>query len=613
MFNKEQIEAINHKGGPMVVVAGPGSGKTTVTVNRIAKLIEDGIDPNNILVITFTKAAAKEMENRFYKMVNNESIPVTFGTIHSISLKILVESFHYSYENVLAQNDKKAVLRKAIDKYHIYTEDINMLVKNIENAISLIKTGILKEPYTNMEYGCRPEQLSKVYSYYVGYCNENNKIDYDDMQLKCIELLKSDKKILAYWRERYQYISVDEFQDVDTIQAELIYLLAKPQNNLFIVGDDDQSLYRFRGAKPEIMLHFEKQFNAKKITLDTNYRSGEKIVGISSLFIKANKVRFDKDFKAVNKKGSIKIKGYTDVQEQAKKIVEDILSDRKKGKDINDLAIIYRTNSESSAILAQLVKNEVPFVAKVENVINIFNHWIFNDIKVYYDIVEHYRKYKDFSVPATKLRRALMRPTRYIPGEALRTSKCLEDIEAWGRIHRKPYIARNIDKFKMDIRALSRLKLTDFLDYFVYKMNYYEAVINYADYNKQDDKELINVLNEILESAQEFDDFNAWCEYAKTYSFTLEDNSKENKTGVHLLTMHGCKGLEFEKVYIIDANEGITPYAYKGKENDEEEERRMFYVAFTRAKNYVNISYVTKGNQTKVSRFVTELNNILAS
>lgn len=609
-FNAAQRRAIEHKDGPLIVVAGPGSGKTTVVVNRAAKLIEKGVKPENILVITFTKMAAKEMETRFEALTESEYPGITFGTIHSVALNILVNSFGYSYDNVLTEREKWTLLKKLIYENKVNTDDIQALIKNLISCISLIKIGELKEPY-NEDYGCRPEQLRRIYNDYVEYCEEHQKIDYDDMQIKCFQLLLENPKELKFWQKQFEYLLVDEFQDVDNRQADFIYLLAKPHNNICIVGDDDQSLYRFRGARPEIMLAFEEKFKAKKILLNTNYRSGEPIVNLSSEFIKANKQRFDKDFKSVRKRGKINISQDNTFEEQAERVAKEIKSLTKKKVPYEEIAVIYRTNRESSKIINAFIEADIPFVAKSENVINLFEHWIFKDIVNFYE-VSHNLDHAPFDM----VKRALKRPTRYIPLEAMRNAKSLEDITAWGYFHKKSYIGRNIFEFKNDMKILKRQKtLSSFLRYLIEDMGYEKSLLDYAEYNHLNVQELTDVLDEIMDSAKEFAKFEDWYEHTKDYTITLKESVDITQEGVRLLTMHSSKGLEFKHVFIIDANEGYTPYEHKGVIGDEEEERRMFYVAMTRAKECVHISYVhyAKDRRAKASRFVAELQTIMSA
>lgn len=608
-FSAAQRRAIEHKDGPLIVVAGPGSGKTTVVVNRTAKLIEKGVSPENILVITFTKMAAKEMETRFETLTNSEYSGVTFGTIHSIALNILVNSFGYSYENVLSEREKWSVLKKLIYTYRINTDDIDNLIKSLIGCISLIKIGELTKPY-DVDCGCREEQLEKVYNGYVKYCQDNNKIDYDDMQIKCFQLLLDNPRELKFWQKQYEYLLVDEFQDVDKRQADFIYLLAKPHNNICIVGDDDQSLYRFRGAKPEIMLGFEEKFKAKKILLDVNYRSGEPIVKLTSSFIRTNEQRFDKEFKSVKKRGKLEVTKYESTVEQAEKIAKEIKSLIRKKTPYEEIAVIYRINRESTCVIDAFLAADIPFVAKRENVINLFEHWIFKDIVNFYEVSQNLNH-----VPFEMIKRALKRPTRYIPNEAMKSAHSLEDVMDWGYSHRKAYIGRNIFEFKDDMKKLKKKKtLSSFLKYIIHDMNYKEAIFQYAEYNRMNVQELMEVLDEIMESAKDYKTFDEWYEHSKDFTIALNESADPDQDGVRLLTMHSSKGLEFKHVFIIDANEGTTPYAYKGEIGDVEEERRMFYVAMTRAKERIHISYIEDpiDDKLKVSRFVEELKMLVS-
>lgn len=614
-FNKEQRQAIRHKEGPLLVVAGPGSGKTTVIVNRTKELIQKGVDPDSILVITFTRDAAKEMESRFFALMDGEKPNVTFGTIHSLALRILVHSFRYSYEDVLGEQEKARLLKKLIRDLHIDTEDISQLVRGVSNAIGFIKSRQPKDfdeamkIFDTLDCGCNANHFARIYKEYLAFCEENKRIDYDDIQILCLKKLKEDKRALKLWRDQYQYISVDECQDMDYVQAELVYLLARPKLNICIVGDDDQSLYKFRGAEPGIMLDFEKKFDAKKIVLDTNYRSGEQIVNLTSDFIKRNKVRFDKDFKSVRKRGKLSLCTCANVSDQTRHVTREIKMAIKAGVPVDEIAVIYRTNAESGKIIAGLIEEDIPFVAKRRDTINLFEHWIFKDIVNFYELARD-PMHMDFE----RVKRALKRPTRYIPVKATKQSHSLQELIDWGFENRKPYIARNLHEFRFDIRSLHGLPLNDFMNHLINNMEYKQAILDYAEYNRYNPQELIAVLDEIVDSAADFKDFDDWIEYTKDYTFTLEESSEEDRSGVHLLTMHSSKGLEFKRVFIINAYEGNTPYAYKGTISDLEEERRMFYVAMTRAKDQVMIFYPltnSKGKELDPSRYIDDLQEAL--
>lgn len=606
-LNENQKKVVEFMNGPLLVVAGPGSGKTTVVINRVANLVKNNVKPENILVITFTKQAAKEMEERYISLTGESFSRVNFGTIHSVSLRILVESFGYSIENVLTEKEKWSVLQKIIQERKIPTDDIKNLVKNLVNAISLIKTGNLTPPY-DIQCGCRQSHLEQIYKDYISICDRYNKIDYDDMQIKAYEGLLREPGILKQWQQRFKYISVDEAQDMDQIQSNFVYLLAKEHRNICIVGDDDQSLYRFRGAKPEIMLNFEKKFNATKVLLDTNYRSGCNIVDTTSQFIKSNKIRFDKDFKHVRSGGHINVVSVKDEGVQTDKLTASVKTLLKRGVKPEEIAVIYRTNKECTKPIDKFMKQKIPFTVKAADMVNVFEHWIFKDICNFYQLSRMYSVMKLNEFPPEMLARALKRPSRYVPGECFKTCSTLNQMKDWAYDHKKMYLVNNLNNFITDLKAMSKLKFKDFLNYLDFNLNYYDALVNYADYTHQSKDELIDIYMEIIASANDYDDYEEWFEHSKDFTITLKDNI--NSDGVKFLTMHSSKGLEFDHVFIINANEGTTPFAHNGEFNDIEEERRMFYVALTRAKDNITIFSTIKNNSGKKtiqSRFVDEL------
>ena len=278
-LNETQKAAVIHKDGPMLVLAGPGSGKTAVITERTRTLIEQyGINPSKILVITFTKAAAQEMKDRFSKKMNESTPEVNFGTFHAVFFKILKYAYHYSASNIIREEERRQYFKEIIDQLELEIEDKKEFIEGIENEISLVKgERMAVEHYYSIN--CSEENFQRIYKAYEEKLRQTNRIDFDDMLLLCYELLRERKDILEFWQQRYEYILIDEFQDINRIQYDIIQMLAKPQNNLFIVGDDDQSIYRFRGAKPEIMLNFERDYpNTKRILLNCNYRSVKQIV-----------------------------------------------------------------------------------------------------------------------------------------------------------------------------------------------------------------------------------------------------------------------------------------------------------------------------------------------
>jgi len=278
-FNEAQISAINHKSGPAIVLAGPGSGKTTVITLRTKKLIEYyKVDPSKILVITFTKMAANEMKERFFKLMDGKKPSVTFGTYHAVFFAILKHAYNYSAKNVIREVQQRECIKGMISKYDLEIEDENEFISSILGEISQVK-GSRINPDMYYSINCAEEIFRSIYQEYDSELRRNRLIDFDDMLVYCYELLSKRPDVLSAWQSKYQYILVDEFQDINKVQYDVIKLLAEKSRNIFIVGDDDQSIYGFRGAKPEIMFDFTKDFeDAVKINVDINYRSTSNII-----------------------------------------------------------------------------------------------------------------------------------------------------------------------------------------------------------------------------------------------------------------------------------------------------------------------------------------------
>ncbi len=298
-IDQTQSQAIQLKDGPAIILAGPGSGKTTVITGRIACLIRQyRVRPENILVITFSRAAAGEMKERFYALMGGQSVPVTFGTFHAVYFHILKCAYGYTSNNIAKEEQRTRFIREFIHRLRLEYDDEADFIQGILGEISLIKnTGVdLKHYYST---SCGEGVFRKIFHAYQEFLAQNRLIDFDDMLVYTKELLEQRADILQAWQKKFQYILVDEFQDINRIQYDIIRMLALPQNNLFIVGDDDQSIYRFRGSRPEIMLNFERDYpGAQKILLATNYRSVPEIVQLAGNLISHNSARFAKEIRA---------------------------------------------------------------------------------------------------------------------------------------------------------------------------------------------------------------------------------------------------------------------------------------------------------------------------
>lgn len=602
-FNNSQLKAVKHKSGPMLVIAGPGSGKTTVLTARIRNLIEEySVNPANILVITFTKAAANEMKSRFNNMMGR-STNVTFGTFHAVFFMILRAAYNYSVDSIIKEDVRQNIIKQAIERSRLEPDDLNEMVSNITGEISRVKTETID---INAYYSasCPEEEFRDIYKYYVKTLKKMGLIDFDDMLLYCHELLTTRRDILAKWQQKYQYILIDEFQDINKIQYEIIKLLAKPQDNLFIVGDDDQSIYGFRGSKPEIMLNFDKDYpDTDKVILDTNYRSTGNIVSAAGKVIAHNKVRFAKNINTVNDPGDkVDIIEFNTQAEEYEKIIDNIRKESALDGNYSDNAVLFRTNSTAAGFVRKLVEYSVPFVTR-DGVPNVFEHWIARDVITYMNIAMGSRKRSDFL-------QIINRPKRYIGRDYLTDVEIsFDNLEKY--YEDKNWMIERVDRLKYDILAMASMSPYAMINYLRKGVGYDGYLDEYAQSHNMQVRELYDVMDELMESARSFKTFNEWFAYIDEYGTKLRESyaAMDKQNAVILTTMHSSKGLEYPVVYIIDANEEITPHKKAVFAPEIEEERRMFYVAMTRAKRRLNIYYARKryNKEIEVSRFVKEI------
>lgn len=602
-FNNSQLKAVKHKTGPMLVIAGPGSGKTTVLTARIRNLIEEySVNPANILVITFTKAAANEMKSRFNNMMGR-STNVTFGTFHAVFFMILRAAYNYSVDSIIKEDVRQNIIKQAIERSRLEPDDLNEMISNITGEISRVKTETID---INAYYSasCPEEEFRDIYKYYVKTLKKMGLIDFDDMLLYCHELLTTRRDILAKWQQKYQYILIDEFQDINKIQYDIIKLLAKPQDNLFIVGDDDQSIYGFRGSKPEIMLNFDKDYpDTDKVILDTNYRSTGNIVSAAGKVIAHNKVRFAKNINTVNDPGDkVDIIEFNTQAEEYEKIIDNIRKESASGGNYSDNAVLFRTNSTAAGFVRKLVEYSVPFVTR-DGVPNVFEHWIARDVITYMNIAMGSRKRSDFL-------QIINRPKRYIGRDYLTDAEIsFDNLEKY--YEDKNWMIERVDRLKYGILAMASMSPYAMINYLRKGVGYDGYLDEYAQSHNMQVRELYDVMDELMESARNFKTFNEWFAYIDEYGTKLRESyaAMDKQNAVILTTMHSSKGLEYPVVYIIDANEEITPHKKAVFVPEIEEERRMFYVAMTRAKRRLNIYYARKryNKEIEVSRFVKEI------
>lgn len=608
MFNKSQIQAISHMDGPAMVLAGPGSGKTTVITHRIKNLIEKAeVRPENILVVTFTKAAAISMQKRFSTLMNGgKGQLVTFGTFHSVFYKILRKSRRYEATEILSERQKTDYIREIIGRYGISSNDISELSQNIINDIGNIKGNMLNA----QEYEpscCKKEDFIKVYNVYNLELKKDGKMDFDDILRECYLLLCENHTILEQWRELYKYILIDEFQDINRIQMNIIELLASPLNNIFVVGDDDQSIYGFRGARPEIMIEFKDYYpEAELIVLNVNYRSTQSIINVAGRIIENNKTRLDKCAHANNDKDfQPDIRKFRNQVEELKFVVSKIKEYEKQGISLSEMAILVRNNSQIQEI-SSFLKNRKIEAESGKHRSNIYNGMVAKDILSY---VRGALKF-DGTYFNEDLIYVLNKPQRYISRQVVLSVNM--NISAVRRIYSK----NNIDSFLFHIEMIRKLPPQAALSYIRKGAGYEEYLRLYAIENNIPMSGLLKQLEQLVQECSKFNTLEQWINSIDSAQNSEGQNFGKKSSGegdtnnrINIMTMHGSKGLEFKAVFIVDANQGIIPTSKALRERDFEEERRLFYVAITRAIDYLNIYAVEErlGCPIEVSMFVEEM------
>ena len=607
-LNHAQTEAVAHNKGPCMVLAGPGSGKTLTIAKRIEYLImKHKVRPEEILVITFTKYAAWEMKNRTRSICGPSSYAVTFGTFHGIYYGILKWAYRLNQSNLLSDEEKYRILREILpgidwdqepeaDEEKDYLQELAIEIGNVKNNCMDI------EEYEPVKY--TTEKFRKLYRTYEETKKKYRKIDFEDMLIQCRDLFMKRPDILKKWQEKFQYILVDEFQDVNQAQYDVVRMLAAPQDNLFVVGDDDQSVYGFRGAKPGIMMEFMKDYpKARQILLDVNYRSSGYIVKGALRVIGNNKIRFEKKIEAFRKPDeTVHVQEVKDPVQEAEYVLERIREYREKGVSYTEMAVLYRTNVDARAMSELMTEYQIPFVMK-EHLNNIYEHFIALDMISYLRLSqgEYDRKY---------FLQIANRPNRYLTRESMKTGNV--SYESLRRYYRdKDWMVDRIDQLEWDMKMICDKTPYAAIQYIRKRMGYDEFLKEYAAYRKISSEDLFAVLEEIWQNSKGYGTIKEWFEHIESYGKMLKEQNKKNgeKEGVNLMTMHAAKGLEFDTVFVIEANEGSCPYKKATTDEEIEEERLLFYVAMTRAKRKLVISYVKEKNGKDLlpSRFVSEL------
>lgn len=600
-----QKKAIEHHRGPMLVLAGPGSGKTLVITRRTQWLIEKaGVSPGNILVVTFTRAAASEMRGRFDRLMDGRHLPVSFGTFHAIFFTILRYAYQYRVENILTEDEKYVILRDIVHQIDVEMDDEKDFLMNIAGEISRVKGDLMPLEHF-YSANCSKDMFDEIYQTYNRKLQRMRRLDYDDMLVQTWQLFKERPDILQAWQKKYTYILIDEFQDINRIQYEIIRMLANPENNLFVVGDDDQSIYRFRGAKPEILLGFTKDYpDAKMTILNHNYRSTGSVVKRAEALIRNNVYRYTKNMTATREMGSeVLVKAFIKPADQYLKIIREIVDmHEQKAIPWEEIAIIFRTNVQMAGLVEQLMVYNVPFVMK-DLVPNIYQHWIVKDIFAYMNIAFGENRREDYL-------RIVNRPNRYISRSYLDEDPVdLNHVKDYYE-HREWMLDR-IEQLEYDLYMLASMAPYPAIQYIRQSIGYEEYLKEYATYRGIKAEDLLEVLDELMDKSHAYQTWEEWFKAIDQYSETIKIKSRrrfEESEGIRLLTMHGAKGLEYDVVYIPDANMGTTPHKKALTVSEKEEERRMFYVAMTRAKQDLRVYFTREryGKTAEMSSFIGE-------
>lgn len=613
-----QQKAIAHVSGAMQVIAGPGSGKTYLIIRRIHHLIRyHGISPDHILVITFTKAAAMEMKERFSVLTKNSYPSVAFGTFHAVYYQILKSSGKMRDHLLLSAKDKKAYMKHCLSMCGIEDDVDEDTFDKLFREISRVKNssgsgtrqdisaGLYTEAIMEWEENPVKKHFPYIYNEYNRIMRENHKLDFDDMIILCDRVLSTDQELLFDWQKRFSHILVDEFQDISPLQYKVLQNLAAPENNLFIVGDDDQSIYGFRGTGPEIMKQFMQDYPAaQQIILNKNYRCREAIVQASLLLIEDNHERFAKSLQAEKKGGDpVKIHLFSSREEEENYIVEELK--KIEPENLEKTAVISRTNAQAAGLSKILFRHGIPFHIQGKTGC-LMEHPIAKDILAYLRFAEQsamhpiLRTASGFMHPqqGTGTRRDFLRimnkPCRYIHREAL-PDRTVTEADLLGYYQEKPYMQQKIRKLFADLQKISMLRPYLAADYIRKNMGYDSYL-----YGKREGSETwLEIADDIQETLRNFSSPDEWIRSISSYrdrdaaaDTEQKSNAKDssgNPNGVHLITMHGSKGLEYDQVFIPDVNEKVIPHKKAVSLQQIEEERRLLYVAVTRAKERLEI------------------------
>lgn len=601
MHSYMQEKAICHIKGPARVLAGPGSGKTFTIIQRLHHLTNHHhIPAQQILCITFTKAAALEMQERYQKQIietnTKENSCVCFGTVHSICYHILKESDEFHQYSLVKESGKRKLLEMLLIQKGLNESDNYSVISELLFAVSRKKNGI------SHQVDMQNVPFDEIYYEYTQALSERKLLDFDDMINCTYHLLLRNEQLRTAWQKRFTYVIVDEFQDINRIQYEIIKLLAMPENNLFVVGDDDQAIYGFRGALPDIMKQFLSDFPyASELYLTENYRSCEKIVSFAGKIILQNRNRIPKHILSQKSGGTVHIYYEETRKEEELRLLSDI--NQLDKKNLFQSAVIVRTNIEAIQYIRLFKSHHIRIKEQLQKKSPLcFEHFIKKDFEAFLRFCKEGHKRIDFL-------QIMNKPELFLSRQAL-VSETVHLNELITYYKGSPEITKNIMQLFQKLESAKTMS-------FSVAIRYFRNIIGYDNYlkehakNRQEYEEYVRIADELQKLCKKqipnerCDGF--WQRMEQEYSEMIKnDETYIIKEGLSVITMHGAKGLEFKHVFLPDVNEGVIPSKQCKTNEDIEEERRLLYVAVTRAKETLSI-YYTRERGRSPSRFIDAL------
>jgi DNA helicase-2/ATP-dependent DNA helicase PcrA len=642
-LNTKQLEAVKTIDGPVLVISGPGSGKTKCLTHRVAYLITKGIKPENILCLTFTNKASKEIKERVLKLLSSSQFKTlgnqssqnaaqpTIGTFHSVGLKILRQDINYlGYKNnftILDEEDQEGLIKRIMAELELDTKKFNPRI--IINKISQLKTNFI-EPAKASSGEFFEEIVKKIYHQYQNELKRLNAVDFDDLIVLCVKIFETNKNILTKYQKLWKYILVDEYQDTSRDQYRFITLLAKTHKNLFCIGDDAQSIYQFRRADIRNILNFHKDYpNAKIIILEQNYRSTKNIITAASHLISHNKNQVPKELWTDNEEGEeILIKELLSEQEEARFVVSKIKEFLKKGKKPHDIVVLYRAHYQSRAIEEGLIMSGLPY--HIVGGIKFYERREIKDILAYLKFITNTSDLisfeRIFNIPPRGIGKAAFeRILKENPHNILEGIKSLASSREENKFKQLTAIKMLALLLEDLIEKSENYKPTKFLKYLIQEIKYEEYLKQSGSRSREEAEERIENLKELIAVASKYDRMENCSEGILKLLEEIAllqdlDKIKNSENKITLMTAHASKGLEFPVVFIIGLEEGLFPHSKTLiNPNEVEEERRLCYVAMTRAKEKLIMTFARHRNsfgimQTNLpSRFIGEIPSQLAS